>query len=463
MLTAALVLGALLAAAAVWFVARPFLRGTREDRARRAAGPSERIALEEQRDRALAALKELEFDHRTGKVSDDDYRSLVGGLRREVADALRALDVGSSVDVRSRTSVRAGPLRAASRRRGRAVPSGAVAECATVRAPRHVADRAARPACSARARRGRAGSDRRVAASSARRLGRSGTPVPARAREGREDEAHGRRAASRARLGAPSASGARSPRVERPVARRTSRRRPREPSPGARAAPAEPPGPVIVPEPERRTPVSCPSPASLNSSAGSAAAAESSLMRRLAIGPGRARRRRAGGGRHRRQEAVGRRADRVACRAACRRRRRRRPRSRARSTPSPTKIRGLEQQAGDVSERLVPLEHELELRELKLNRLNALLRCPDRSGCGSSAPQYRTALARLNQRLVAAYEADAPRTSSRSCSPRAASPTSSTGSTTSGSSPIATSEIIESVLAAKKRGRRRPRADEGRA
>ena len=93
MLTAALVLGGLLAAAAVWFVARPLL-GRGEDRI--PEPPAERIALEEQRDRALAALKELEFDHRTGKVSDEDYRSLVGGLRREVADALRALDVGTA-------------------------------------------------------------------------------------------------------------------------------------------------------------------------------------------------------------------------------------------------------------------------------------------------------------------------------------------------------------------------------
>ena len=99
MLTAALVLGGLLAAAAVWFVARPLL-GRGEDRI--VEPPPERIALEEQRDRALGALKELEFDHRTGKVSDDDYRSLVGGLRREVADALRALDVGTAnADVRS--------------------------------------------------------------------------------------------------------------------------------------------------------------------------------------------------------------------------------------------------------------------------------------------------------------------------------------------------------------------------
>jgi hypothetical protein len=100
-LTAALVLGALLAVAAVWFVARPFLRpGPDEPVAEPDPG---RLALEEDRDRALAALKELEFDHRTGKVSDEDYRSLVGELRRAAADALRALDVGTPrSDVRVR-------------------------------------------------------------------------------------------------------------------------------------------------------------------------------------------------------------------------------------------------------------------------------------------------------------------------------------------------------------------------
>jgi hypothetical protein len=100
-LTAALVLGALLAVAAVVFVARPLLR----------EGPDEtleppeprRLELAEERDRALAALKELEFDHRTGKVSDEDYRSMVGELRRAAADALRALDSGTPpADVRNR-------------------------------------------------------------------------------------------------------------------------------------------------------------------------------------------------------------------------------------------------------------------------------------------------------------------------------------------------------------------------
>jgi hypothetical protein len=93
-LAAALVLGALLAFAAVWFVARPFLRSPAAEERLAELGEAvrRRLALEEERDRALAALKELEFDHRTGKVSDDDYRSSVGELRRAAADALRALD-----------------------------------------------------------------------------------------------------------------------------------------------------------------------------------------------------------------------------------------------------------------------------------------------------------------------------------------------------------------------------------
>jgi hypothetical protein len=94
--TLALVLGAVLALAAVVFVARPFLREP-APASDVLASPGEaerrRLTLAEERDRALAALKELEFDHRTGKVSDDDYRSLVGPLRRRAAEALRALEV----------------------------------------------------------------------------------------------------------------------------------------------------------------------------------------------------------------------------------------------------------------------------------------------------------------------------------------------------------------------------------
>jgi hypothetical protein len=93
----ALALAAMLAVVAVVFVARPFLRdpAPASDRLDELAPEARRrLALAEERDRALAALKELEFDHRTGKVSDEDYRAQVGPLRRRAAEALRALDAG---------------------------------------------------------------------------------------------------------------------------------------------------------------------------------------------------------------------------------------------------------------------------------------------------------------------------------------------------------------------------------
>src|SRR5438270_6789245 len=93
----ALAVAAMLAVVAVVFVARPFLRdpAPASDRLDELAPEARRrLALAEERDRALAALKELEFDHRTGKVSDADYRAQVGPLRRRAAEALRSLEAG---------------------------------------------------------------------------------------------------------------------------------------------------------------------------------------------------------------------------------------------------------------------------------------------------------------------------------------------------------------------------------
>lgn len=107
-MTGALLIGAVLAVACVIVVALPFLREptARDDRLE---APDEleqrRLAVAEERDRALAALKELEFDHRTGKISDADYRAQVAPLRRRAAEALRALEVrteATTTKVRSR-------------------------------------------------------------------------------------------------------------------------------------------------------------------------------------------------------------------------------------------------------------------------------------------------------------------------------------------------------------------------
>jgi hypothetical protein len=90
----ALILGALIAAVAVVIVALPFIRpaGDNDLVETPTLEAGQRLALMEERDRALAALKELEFDHRTGKIDDIDYRALVGPLRRAAAEALQALD-----------------------------------------------------------------------------------------------------------------------------------------------------------------------------------------------------------------------------------------------------------------------------------------------------------------------------------------------------------------------------------
>jgi hypothetical protein len=88
----ALILGALIAVAAVVIVSLPFLRDSGEPELLDTAQTEEALALMEIRDRAVGALRELEFDHRTGKVDDVDYRTLVGPLRRSVAEALQALD-----------------------------------------------------------------------------------------------------------------------------------------------------------------------------------------------------------------------------------------------------------------------------------------------------------------------------------------------------------------------------------
>jgi hypothetical protein len=107
---AALILALVLAVACVVFVAHPFLREPAPANDRLAEVPPaerERQRLAEERDRALAALKELEFDHRTGKISDADYRELVTPLRRQAAETLRALEPETRPSQLEREDVRA--------------------------------------------------------------------------------------------------------------------------------------------------------------------------------------------------------------------------------------------------------------------------------------------------------------------------------------------------------------------
>src|SRR5436189_6453452 len=96
-----LVAGVLLAAGLVLFVLRPVLRPTTglESGEAEAAGADEGDDPDDDlspRAVALRALKEIEFDRATGKLSDADYEALKAKYTVEALEALRADATGGA-------------------------------------------------------------------------------------------------------------------------------------------------------------------------------------------------------------------------------------------------------------------------------------------------------------------------------------------------------------------------------
>jgi hypothetical protein len=87
-----LILAAVVTTGALLYVARPLFGDVKLPPVADADGVARRLELLEERDRALAAVRELEFDHRTGKVSDVDYREMIGPLRKRAVETLRSLE-----------------------------------------------------------------------------------------------------------------------------------------------------------------------------------------------------------------------------------------------------------------------------------------------------------------------------------------------------------------------------------
>jgi RNA polymerase subunit RPABC4/transcription elongation factor Spt4 len=92
-LTIFVLLAILLSAAALYAVAHPILARARSAQ----PGPaSARETLDEllaRREAAFQALRELAFDHRVGKITDEDFTAFEAHLKQTAADALRALDL----------------------------------------------------------------------------------------------------------------------------------------------------------------------------------------------------------------------------------------------------------------------------------------------------------------------------------------------------------------------------------
>jgi type II secretory pathway pseudopilin PulG len=83
-----IVLAALLCA--VVLIAAPFRSGRAINEA--AARSADRAELEAAKEAKYREIREAEFDYRTGKLSEDDWRAVDSGLRAEAVDLLRRLD-----------------------------------------------------------------------------------------------------------------------------------------------------------------------------------------------------------------------------------------------------------------------------------------------------------------------------------------------------------------------------------
>ena len=78
----------------VTLIMAPFLWGEHRDALEVApSGPSNLLARKEA---AYSALKELEFDYRTRKLSPEDYEELRAVYRLEAAEVLKAMDQASA-------------------------------------------------------------------------------------------------------------------------------------------------------------------------------------------------------------------------------------------------------------------------------------------------------------------------------------------------------------------------------
>ncbi len=86
-----LVLTALLAVVAIGAVVWPILRPPRPDLADVPAN-QELAELTAKRDAALRAVKDLEFDYQTGKVSQEDYVVYERALKAQAVTAIQAVD-----------------------------------------------------------------------------------------------------------------------------------------------------------------------------------------------------------------------------------------------------------------------------------------------------------------------------------------------------------------------------------
>jgi len=90
-----IIFGAAAIGCASWRMFSP-LAGREEPAGPQIFGGRTRAALEREKSLVLRSIKDLEFDHAMGKVSDKDFADMGARLRARAAGLLRQLDAGTS-------------------------------------------------------------------------------------------------------------------------------------------------------------------------------------------------------------------------------------------------------------------------------------------------------------------------------------------------------------------------------
>lgn len=88
------IIGLLIVLGAAFYVAWPLLAGA----SAASTAPAEPTSTpEHEKDLALRAIREADFDHRTGKLSDEDYAALREELEGRALSAMAELDAASAL------------------------------------------------------------------------------------------------------------------------------------------------------------------------------------------------------------------------------------------------------------------------------------------------------------------------------------------------------------------------------
>jgi len=123
----AILIGVVILAGTAYFVSRPLLQSKRQTK----AGEADASSLEARRESLYTQIKELDMDHATGKVNDEDYVPMRAELVAQAAAVLKQIDgVEAPAQVTPSAAVQTDEVEAmiAARRKTRSAPAAKTAD-----------------------------------------------------------------------------------------------------------------------------------------------------------------------------------------------------------------------------------------------------------------------------------------------------------------------------------------------